>query len=120
MFKGMHEKAIEEYKKADLTMNDPATISTFGMTYAYWGKEAEAQKAIDQLNELSKKGYVPAIFYANIHAALGEKEKALDWLEKAYDYRDPILCALKHDPTWDSLRSEPRLIELLRKTGHSL
>lgn len=119
MFKGMHEKAIEEFKKASLPEDDPGTISTFGMTYARWGKRAEAQKALDKLNQLSKKGYVAAAFYANIYAALGEKEQALDWLEKAYEYRDPILTGLRYEPTWDALRSEPRFIELLRKTGHS-
>lgn len=119
MFKGEHEKAIEEFNKADLTASDPGTISTFGMAYARWGKRAEAQKALDKLNELSKKGYVAAAYYANIYSALGEKEQALDWLEKAYEYRDPVLVGLKYEPTWDALRSEPRFIELLRKTGHS-
>jgi TolB-like protein/Tfp pilus assembly protein PilF len=118
MFKGMYERAIEEFKKADLTADDPGTISTFGMTYARWGKRDEAQKALNKLNELSKRGYVPAIFYANIYASLGEKEQALNWLEKAYEYRDPNLTGLKYEPTWDALRSEPRFIELLRKTGH--
>jgi hypothetical protein len=55
-----------------------------------------------------------------VYGGLGEKEQALDWLEKAYEYHDLILPGLKHDPTWGLLRSEPRFIELLRKAGHSL
>jgi hypothetical protein len=42
-----YEKAIEEFKKADLTDDDPGTTSTFGMTHARWEKRAEAQKALD-------------------------------------------------------------------------
>jgi eukaryotic-like serine/threonine-protein kinase len=119
LFKGMHEKAIEEFEKAGQA-DAPHILSSFGMTYGFWGKDAEAQRVLDKLKELSKDGYVPAIYYANVYASLGEDELALDWLEKAYEYRDPILIGLKYDPTWDGLRSKPRFIELLRKTGHSL
>lgn len=119
MFNGMHEKAIEEFKKAGQANDDPYVLSSLGMTYGFWGKKVEARKVLDQFKELSKKGYVPAGCYANVYASLGEKEQALDWLEKAYEYREPILTGIKYDPTWDGLRSEPRFMELLRKTGHS-
>jgi len=81
-------------------------------------KKVEAQKTLDQLIERSKREFVLPFSIAMVYVGLGEKDQALVWLQKAYEYRDLILPGLKHDPTWDSLRSEPRFIELLGKAGH--
>jgi len=48
---------------------------------------------------------------------VGEKDEAFAWLEKAYQDRDMRLCRLKVDPRWDSMRSDPRFIEILKRIG---
>ena len=48
-------------------------------------------------------------------AGIGDKEQALAWLERAYDQHSNILTTLKVDPAFDSLRSEPRFQEVLRR-----
>ena len=54
---------------------------------------------------------------ALVHIGLGEKDKAMEWLEKAKTERDPFLIYIKVDPNFDSLRSEPRFQTLLTSIG---
>ncbi len=61
--------------------------------------------------------YVSPAHTAWIYLALGDKRTALDLLEKAYEDRDQRLPWIKVDHNYDSLRSEPRFIALLKKVG---
>jgi hypothetical protein len=68
----------------------------------------------DVLSEFKKRsqgGYVSPYFMAGIYAGLGEKDRAFEWLDRAYEERDCI--APKLEPFLDSLRSDPRFPELL-------
>jgi hypothetical protein len=78
------------------------------------GRRAEAQKVLDQLTEFSKEKYVPAFRRAEIYAALGENDKAFEWLQKAYE-EEHCIIAIKVDPVYDPLRSDPRFADLLRR-----
>jgi serine/threonine protein kinase/Tfp pilus assembly protein PilF len=89
--------------------------------YARWGKKDEARQL---LAKLEKEGHPqpqqrelsPAMMAA-AYAAIGEKDEAFKWLEKAYDERDLVLGYLKVRPMFDPLRSDPRFAELLKKVG---
>jgi tetratricopeptide (TPR) repeat protein len=116
----MYREALEEFSKASQISDEPLTLAHTGWAYGLWGKEVEARRALNRLRERSKQEFVLPFSIAMVYVGLGEKEQALDWLEKAYEYHDLILPGLKHDPAWGLLRSEPRFIELLRKAGHSL
>ena len=83
--------------------------------YAIAGKKSEAQNALDQLLERSKKQYVSPFYVAIVYAGLNENEKALDLLEKAYEDRSNGIVFLKVDPQLDSLRSNPRFRSLLQR-----
>ena len=63
----------------------------------------------------SQHHFVPAFFLALVHAGREDKDRAFDWLEKAYDERFNRLAYLKLDALWDPLRSDPRFIDLLRR-----
>ena len=115
--KGMYEEAIAEYQKTIALGGRPTFVSFIGRAYALSGKRREAQKVLDELKELSKHSYVSPHYFALIYASLGEKELALTLLEKAYEEGGGQSFALKVDPKWDSLRSEPRFQELLRRMG---
>lgn len=113
---GRYEEAIAENQKArEIDPNHPVTIARLGYTHALWGKRGEAMKALERLNELSKVRYVSAARRAEIYAALGEKERAFEWLEKAYEERSPTLYHLKVSPEYDNLRSDPRFDRLLKR-----
>jgi serine/threonine protein kinase/tetratricopeptide (TPR) repeat protein len=116
--KSMYKEAIAEFQKALMTSPDNvAALSDLGYTYAVTSRRTEAQQVLDQLNELSKRKYVPARYRARIYAGLGDKDKAFDWLEKGYEDRSvgSGLFTLKVDPIFDSLRSDPRFADLLRR-----
>ncbi len=81
------------------------------------GKRAEARKVIDDLAELSKRKYVSPLFIAGIYAGLGERDQAFAWLEKAYQERPPSMTLIGVEPVFDSLRSDPRFVDLVRRVG---
>ena len=54
---------------------------------------------------------------AAIHSALGEREPAFEWLNRAYEQREVAMVSLKVDPTLDGLRGDERFAELVRRVG---
>ena len=81
------------------------------------GQRAEAQKALERLERLSRQQQVdPAVFVA-AYVGIGDKEQALAWLEKAYAQHSNSMPALKVDPLYDPLRADPRFQDLLRRVG---
>jgi TolB-like protein len=112
--KSMRKEGIAEFEKAlVISPGDAMPLGQLGMAYALSGKRAEAQKVLDHLNELSKQRYVPAMARVLVDIGLGEKDKAFEWLEKAYEER--YVIQLKVDPQFDPLRSDPRFTDLLRR-----
>jgi tetratricopeptide (TPR) repeat protein len=115
---GKYAEAIDEFRQVvNLLPGKPLGIAALGHAYALSGKRAEAQKAIAQLEELSKQRFVSPAFIALIHTALGDKEQAFAWLEKAHTENDANLARLKVDPRFDPLRSDPRFTDLVRRVG---
>ena len=116
--KGMYDEAIAEFKKAiPLTAGSEGTLSRAGLghVYAMNGKKSEARALIDELKQVSAKEYVPGISVALIYAGLGEKDQAFAWLDKAYEQRAFQLQWITLEPRWDSLRSDPRFRDLMRR-----
>jgi serine/threonine protein kinase/Tfp pilus assembly protein PilF len=116
--KGMYEEAMAELQKAGtLGRNIFMETASLGYAYAVSGKSSEAMKAISKLKELSQREYISPNSIALIYVGLGQKDKAFKWLEEAYEKGDHMLIYLKVDPAVDSLRSDPRFTELLKKIG---
>jgi hypothetical protein len=83
------------------------------------GKQAEARGLLEELLKLSAERYVPPYNMASFYNGLGERDKTLEWLERAYQERDPKLVFLKVDAKWNNLREDPRFQDLLRRVGFS-
>ncbi|MGH9846453.1 MAG: tetratricopeptide repeat protein, partial [Blastocatellia bacterium] len=115
MYKGQYSAAITEFQQVVASSRSPNHFATLGYAYAAAGRRSEAIKALDELKELSKQRYVPSSFIACIYVGLGEKDLAFAWMEKAYEEHDYKLNFLKVDPIFDSLRSDPRFNDLLRR-----
>jgi serine/threonine-protein kinase len=80
------------------------------------GKQSEARHILGQLTEEAKARYVSAYAFAVIYLALGEKDQALDWLEKAArDHAGTFINLVKVDPYLDPLRGDPRFEALVSK-----
>jgi hypothetical protein len=90
-------------------------LASLGCAFALAGKKGEAEKVVHQLEAASKAHYVPSYFFGTIYSALGDKDRAFVWLEKAYGEHDSYLVRLKVEPLMDPLRPDPRFTALLRK-----
>ncbi len=116
--KGMYREAVAEAQRAkELSPNQTISIAYGSCALARWGKRDEAQAAVDSLLSLSKERFVPPTHIALIYNCLGETDKALAWLEKGYEQRDPKMAFLKVEPKWNNLRADPRFQDLLRRVG---
>jgi tetratricopeptide (TPR) repeat protein len=116
--KSMYTEGIAEAEKNLAIFPDGAyALAGLGYAYAVAGRRTEAQKVLDQLKQLSKQKHVPAGAMDQIYVALGEKDKAFEWLEKAYEERSIALGGedIRVDPIYDPLRSDPRFADLLRR-----
>jgi serine/threonine protein kinase/Tfp pilus assembly protein PilF len=116
--KGMYQEAITELQKViEQAGRRSGYLVDLGWTYATAGRNEEAQKIRDELLERSKREHIAAAHLAIIYAGMGEKDQAFAWLEKAYAERSFHLISLKTDRRFDSLRSDPRFVEMLRRVG---
>ncbi len=115
--KGMFAEAIAEFQRAITLERNPMYIGALGHAYAVAGRRGEARRLLGDLTDLSKRRYVDPVPVATVHAGLGEKDQAFEWLEKGYEERSSQLTVIKVNPIYDSLRSDPRYEELLRRIG---
>jgi len=114
--KGAPGDAIDEYQRAAELNDDPRVLAFIGHAKAIMGRESDARAILAQLTEASKTRYVSGYSFAVIHLGLGEKDQALDWLEK--DAREPTgfeINFIKVDPYLDPLRGDPRFEALVQK-----
>jgi hypothetical protein len=108
---GAYEEAIVEIQLGDPQPN----VGLLGMAYGLSGRTTEALDVLKKLAGMSREGHVPAAEYAFVYTGLGDKERALDWLERGYDERGIFAAWLKTWPLYDALRDEPRFKALLAR-----
>ena len=112
---GHYQEAIEELKKAGDFTSEP--LATIGYVYGRMGRAADARKVIADLQAQLKNGYVAPTNFASVYIGLGDKDEALAWLEKGYQQHDFWITFLKGEPIFDSLRSDPRFQDLVRRVN---
>jgi serine/threonine-protein kinase len=116
--KGMYDEAIAEFRQVrNLSAGKPLGVAPLAHAYALSGKLAEAQKTLAELQKISQQHYVSPASIAIIYAALGDKDQAFAWLQKADKERDGLLARLRVDPRFDSLRSDPRFNDFAKRVG---
>jgi adenylate cyclase len=113
--KGEFEKAIAIYKKAEEISGMPNP--GLAVTYARMGKEADAQAILAQLIDLSRTRYYAADSIAEVYTALGDKDEAFRWLDRAVAEHSAPLEAVAFRPGFRLLHSDPRFADLLRRIG---
>ena len=114
--KGNLGEALAEYKKAVELDDDPFVLALLGQAYAKMGQRHEALKILAQLPQIGAHRYVPAYSYALLHMALGDKDKAIEYLERSYREGAGLdVIFLKVDPMLDPLQKEPRFQALVAK-----
>ena len=118
--------AITEAEKATKVDNSPLLLTSLASAYARAGRRVDANHVLRRLQALwerqgtapawhtARSPYVCPYEVAGVYAQLGDRDRAIDWLDKAYRNRS-CLYWLRQDPRFDSIRSDPRFQELLAK-----
>lgn len=109
------DAAIEFRKASELSGGSQQAVAMLGFALARAGRKPEAQAMLTSLLARSQHEYLPATSIATIYCGLGDKDHALEWLERGYAARDVRMTFLRVDHRWDSLRSDPRFVSLMRK-----
>jgi eukaryotic-like serine/threonine-protein kinase len=111
-----YNDAIKAFENA-VTMSHraPVALTGLGIGYARAQMFKEANSILDELLNAPKNTYIPEFYLATVYIALGKKDEAFEWLNKAYQERANGLSTAKVFPVLDDLRSDPRFAELLNK-----
>lgn len=116
--KGQYDQAVAQYNKAFEASNvPPEQLQLLRETYAKSGWKAYWQVVLNGMLEREKKAYQPPFVIAVMYARLDQKDKALAYLEKAYEERDFRASLIKIAFEFDSLRSDPRFADLVKRIG---
>jgi len=116
--KGMFREALAEVERRRRLDNTPWPVLGELGVYGRWGRLAEARRAFERFKQMNRGSRIqPAPAMSGAYLALGDKEKALDWMEQAYREHSSAMISLKVEPGVDPLRNEPRFKEILRRLG---
>src|SRR2546426_2139467 len=115
LWKGDTAGAIAEFQRSKIVVTGAWYQGLLGYAYAISGDRPKAEQMLRELEEMAKRQYVSSTAFAMIYLGLGEKEKALDWLDKSYQDQESACWYLTVDPIYDSVRNEPRFQALVQK-----
>ena len=119
IWKGNNTAAKAEFQAA-VTLDDlPWYKGSLGYAYAVSGDHAKAEEVLRELENVAKQRYVSPAIRASVYLGLGQNQKALDWLEKADEDRDPCFWWINGDQLYDSVRNEPRFQALIQKVDRT-
>jgi serine/threonine-protein kinase len=114
--KAMYKDALEQYEKAlELSKNLPLIRVERASVLALSGDAGKAQSELKELQEIAKQRYISSYHVATVYVALKDRDRAFEWLEKAFAERADWMVFLNVDPRFKSLRSDSRFTDLLRR-----
>jgi serine/threonine-protein kinase len=102
------EAVASGQKAVTLGGPQPLFLAFLGFAYGRIGRRDEAQRIVDELTDRSSQEYISPDIFAKILTGMGERELAIDWLERAYEERAYGVIHLRSFPMYDSLRGDPR------------
>ncbi len=118
---GQYREAIESGQRGiELIGRSPYTLCFLASAHAAAGEREQAQRLLAEIHEMSATRYVSPYLLAMAYSNLGDKERALAELERAWAIRDGRLAWLGVDPQFDSLRDDARYNALLHQTNNPL
>jgi serine/threonine-protein kinase len=114
---GQMDEAVAHFQKA-LTLSDQSSVrAALGHAYGVAGERDLAAEMLEHLEDRSRRQFTPAYDRAVIYAGLKDRDRAFEWLERAYDERSSWMSYLNVEPRLDSLRGDSRFEELVRRVG---
>jgi adenylate cyclase len=115
--KGQWPKAVEQFTIAQQLDQNAETLVGLAYVLGLSGNVSKARDTLAELKKLRQKHYVQPVNIALAHTALGEKDDAFAWLDKACEEHAQWLSEIKVDPAFDPLRSDVRFEDLLKRVG---
>jgi tetratricopeptide (TPR) repeat protein len=114
---GRYEEALAALDEAAALAGDVKWVKGVrGWVLGLAGRTDEARQVLGDLEETAAQQKVDPVAFAYLHMGLGERDRAIAWLRKAFEERSVEMVFLR-TPTWDSLRSEPEFIQLMKDVG---
>jgi tetratricopeptide (TPR) repeat protein len=115
---GNPTESVREYLKFEsLSGAEPQTIARLQEAFGKSGARGFWQRRVEEYREAAKSHYVSAGMMAGACLRVGERDCALEWLEKAFQERDDLMINLNVDPGFDEIRMDRRFQDLLRRVG---
>jgi len=115
---GNHDEAIPALETAHARVGSTFVTLELARAYAVARRRADCERVLREMHQTFDRGYAEPYGFATVYAALGQKDYAFQWLERAAQDRTAFFATwVKSDPRLDSLRSDPRMTELLRRMG---
>jgi serine/threonine protein kinase/tetratricopeptide (TPR) repeat protein len=116
--KGNYTVALTEYQRVMELNDDPNYLTYLAHLYAASGKRDQALKTLEQMNKITNGGrYISHYGYAVAYAGLGDKDKAIEQLERSFEERGADFLYVAVDPFFKDLHSDPRFVDLMRRAG---
>ena len=115
--KGAHDEALVEAKAYYALLGMRQVADAMERGEGERGYPSAMRRGAETLTERSTVVYVPPLEIAGLFAQAGDADRALEWLEEAYEERSSKLVQLAVDPLWDPLRDHPRFHDLLLRIG---
>src|SRR6266403_1245104 len=112
---GKYKEAVEEREKVLSLSGSPELAASIAEDFSKYGYKGVQQSWLDGLAEISKHGYVSPFSVAEGYMRLGQREKALEWLEKAYEEHDSGLVSIAVEPMFGPMRTNPRFVDIVRR-----
>ena len=112
--KGQYAEALAEYERAQQAAGD-VPLYGYAVTLARAGRTAEAKAALERLLAYGRDHYVNPITAAAVYAALGDRDRAFEWLDRTVADRTGWLWGTATWPEFDSLQKDPRMGRLIER-----
>jgi TolB-like protein/DNA-binding winged helix-turn-helix (wHTH) protein/Flp pilus assembly protein TadD len=116
--KGLFKDALAFMERRRRLVDDgPWTWATLAYVYGRSGQPVQARSALMKLEELNRHQQIDPAPFLSAYIGMGDKDQSFAWLEKAYSQHSNAMTALKVEPSYDRLRSDPRFQDLMRRVG---
>jgi tetratricopeptide (TPR) repeat protein len=116
--KSLYDEAIPALQTAHQTVGSPFASLELARVYAASGRTADAQRMLADVHQIFNQDYAEPLGFAAVYAALGQADQAFQWLERAAQDRTCFFALwVNGDPRLDTLRSDARMGDLLRRMG---
>jgi TolB-like protein/Flp pilus assembly protein TadD len=110
------ERALAEFHEAvELSGRSAEQMASLGFAFGRTGRTGDAHAVLADLEARAAQRYVPAVYFAAVHAGLGDTDGACEWLDRAFAERSSWLVFLRVEPWWDGLRTHPRFMQLVER-----